>query len=77
MGEDPSIEAAKRILDYLIAHKPESFKGRDILQHKRPFKTMDEVKPGLKLLVERGYISEVEQDYAGVGRRESTTYEVN
>jgi len=58
MGENPEIESAKRILEYLILHKPDSFKGRDILRHKNALKTMAEVTPGLKLLIERSYIRE-------------------
>ena len=59
MRENPEIESAKRILEYLILHKPDSFTGRDILRHKNALKTMAEVTPGLKLLIERNYIREI------------------
>jgi hypothetical protein len=58
MKENPEIESAKRILEYLILHKPDRFTGRDILRHKNALKTMAEVTPGTKLLIERNYIRE-------------------
>ena len=60
MSENPEIESAKRILEYLKLHKPYRFTGRDILRHKNALKTMAEVTPGLKLLIERNYIRETE-----------------
>ncbi|GAX60551.1 hypothetical protein SCALIN_C13_0063 [Candidatus Scalindua japonica] len=70
MNESPEIESAKRILEYLIHHKPYTFTGRDVLRHKYALKTMGEVTPGLKLLIERSYIKEIE------GTR-TATFEVN
>ena len=58
MKENPEIESAKRILEYLIHHKPDMFTGRDVLRHKNALKTMAEVTPGTKLLIERNYIRE-------------------
>jgi hypothetical protein len=78
MKEDPQIESAKKILEYLIQHRPDKFKGRDILRHKSVFKSMDVVTPGLKLLVERNYIRGLEtKTTTGIGRPEATVYEVN
>ena len=77
MGEEPQVEAAKKILEYLRHHKPNSFKGRDILRNKNAFKKMEEIASGLKLLVERNYIREKERNTNGHGRPEATTYEVN
>jgi hypothetical protein len=78
MKEDPQIESAKKILQYLIQHRPDKFKGRDILRHKSVFKSMDVVTPGLKLLVERNYIRGLEtKTTTGIGRPEATVYEVN
>lgn len=56
MRENPDIESAKRILEYIMLHKPDSFTGRDVLRRKNALKTMAEVTPGLKLLIERNYI---------------------
>ena len=77
MKENPEIESAKKILDYLIVHKPESFKGRDVLRSKNAFKSMGEITPGLKLLVERNYIREKGKSTPVNGRPEATIYEVN
>ena len=60
MRENPEIESAKKILEYLIHHKPDSFTGRDVIRHKHALNTMAEVTPGLKLLIERNYIRETE-----------------
>jgi hypothetical protein len=77
MRENPEIESAKKILDYLIVHKPDSFKGRDVLRNKNAFKTMGEITPGLKLLVERNHIREKGKSTSVNGRPEATIYEVN
>ena len=67
MSENPEIESAKKILEYLILHKPDMFTGRDVLRHKNALKTMAEVIPGTKLLIERNYIRETN----------AATFEVN
>ena len=77
MGEDKSITAAKLILEYLLQHRPNDFKGRAILQNKSALKSMDEVNPGLKILEERGYIRRRFIESAGPGRPEAAAYEVN
>lgn len=76
MNSDPSIESAKKILNYLKTHSPETFKGRDVLRHTN-LRKMDEVIPGLKILLERGYIREVRLISSVMGRPEAMTYEVN
>jgi replicative DNA helicase len=78
MGEDPKIEAAKLICEYLRQHKPQAFQGRDILRNKNAFKSMDEILPGLTILIERGYIREMGEPLrGGIGRPKAPTYEVN
>jgi replicative DNA helicase len=77
MREEPQIESAKKILEYLKQHMPKSFKGRDILRNKNAFKKMEEITSGLKLLVERNYIREKERSTNGYGRPEATSYEIN
>jgi hypothetical protein len=58
MAENPEIESAKRILEYITLHNPDSFTGRDVLRHKNALKTMAEVTLGITLLIERNYIRE-------------------
>ncbi|MCP4254049.1 MAG: DUF3987 domain-containing protein [Candidatus Scalindua sp.] len=77
MRENPEIESAKKILDYLIAHQPTSFKGRDVLRNKNAFNSMGEIAPGLKLLAERNYIREKAKSTPVNGRPEASIYEVN
>lgn len=78
MQEDVRISTAKKILSYLERIKPQRFKGRDVLRHVS-FKnrTMDDVVPGLEMLIERGYIRETWREYSGQGRPEASTYDVN
>lgn len=76
MQEDPKFEAAKKIISYMNRHKPETFKGRDVLRHTN-LKGMDDVNKGLKVLLERSYIREAINEYVGMGRPEAVTYEVN
>lgn len=78
MGEDPRILVAKKILSYLSAHGPKRFKSRDVLRHKNfSNRTVEEVAPGIQVLIERLYIRQVEGEYSGMGRPEGPTYEVN
>ncbi|MGD0884915.1 MAG: YfjI family protein [Thermodesulfovibrionales bacterium] len=76
MEADPGIESAKKILNYLVRHGIDIFKGRDVLRHTN-LKTMDEVTPALKILIERGYIREADVTRSGIGRPEATAYDVN
>lgn len=76
MEAEPAIETSKKILAYLLRHSPETFKGRDVLRHTN-IRTMDEVTPGLRILIERGYIRETEIIRSGMGRPEASIYEVN
>ena len=80
MKEDSRIESAKKILEYLIEHQPDQFKGNEVLNMKNYFKqkTMDEVNSGLELLIERGYIRRKETSKTNsVGRPWVQIYEVN
>ncbi len=76
MDMDKRIESAKKILGYLENHQVKTFKGRDVLRHTN-LKTMNDVNPGLSVLIERGYIREARESYSGTGRPEAITYEVN
>lgn len=76
MEADPKLESAKKILEYLSMHAPQTFKGRDVLRHKN-IKNMDLVNPGLEILLQHGYIKKADIKREGVGRPEAMTYEVN
>lgn len=76
MQADPRIESAKGILDYIQRHKPQTFKGRDVLRHTN-FKTIEDVMPALKILTERDFIRELESEYSGMGRPQAKEYQVN
>jgi len=77
MNEDPRIKSAKIILKYITEHPDRTFKGRVMLEKKRIFKTLDDVTPGLKVLIDRGYIKEEVRNYTGTGRPEAVSYSVN
>ncbi len=77
MQEDQKLEFAKKILEYVQTHESATFKGRDVLRNKSALKSMDDVKQGLEVLTERGYIRETLSNYEGFGRPESATYEIN
>ena len=74
MGEAPEQEAAKLILEYLKLHRPRTFTGRDVMRNKNALKTMAVVEGGLKVLLERGYIKEVEAQDRGRGRPAAKSY---
>lgn len=77
MKEDVRLTAARKILDYIKRHKPEKFKGRDVIRS-TAFETMAEVNPGLMILMERGYISPSNRKQEKImGRPESDAYWVN
>lgn len=76
MKENPKIKTAKTILSYIQRHKPETFKGRDILRN-TSIEDMNIASEGLKILIERGYLRSVIHEYSGMGRPEAMTYEVN
>jgi hypothetical protein len=76
MEADTGIESAKIILGCLLRHSPKTFKGRDVIRSTN-IKTMDKVMPGLKVLIERGYIKEMEKASSGNGRPEAVSYAVN
>jgi len=78
MKEDTKITTAKKILDYIKRNKPTTFKGRELFNHTN-CQSMQDIQPGLNILVEWGYIREsVKQEIvARIGRPSSPVYEVN
>lgn len=81
IGEDPQVESASKILEYLKLHKPNTFKGRDVLRGKSGFRNMDTVNLGLNYLVCKNYIKESfvnsVDSFRVKGRPEGVTYCVN
>jgi hypothetical protein len=78
MKEDTRITTAKKILAYIKRHKPETFKGRELFNHTN-CQSMQDIQPGLNILVEWGYIRESVKQEIGSrpGRPPSSVYEVN
>ncbi|WP_421621330.1 DUF3987 domain-containing protein [Alkalilimnicola ehrlichii] len=77
MGADPDVEAARRLLRWIIRHGLERFTVRQAHQdHKSVFRRVDDVKPPLAVLVERGYLREVPPEKGKPGRP-SPAYDVN
>ena len=78
MGEDARIKAAKKILSYLKRIRPIQFKGRDVLHHTYfNNRSMEDVMPGINILMERNYIRKLVNEYSGKGRPAADNYEVN
>lgn len=77
MEEDPRIKAAKLIYDFIRKYHDTTFKVRHVLENKRALKTSEDVMPGIKVLLERGYIAITEKIYPGVGRPEAIEYLIN
>lgn len=78
MKEDAPLKVVRKILSYIKRCTPKRFKGRDLFSH-TSCASMDEIQPGLHILIERGHIREVDKvDYGKrTGRPESQVYEVN
>ena len=75
-GKDSAILSAKKLLEYIDTHKPDSFKSRDIMRSKNYFDSVDQIKPGIKLLIKKNIIKE--QEFIGsTVRNQATVYIVN
>lgn len=79
MGTDERLEAAKRILGWILRTRPQSFIERDCWRALRgTFKHMDAVRNGLAVLLERSYVFELASiPKVGVGRPLGQAYAVN
>lgn len=79
IGADPSVEAAKQVLRWIEKTSIRSFTRRDCYRSvKGPFKRADDCDPALTLLVDHGYLREVQSvERDGPGRKPSPIYEVN
>lgn len=80
MGSEPIHECAKAVLGWIRRKGAVSFTERDCFNDLRGrYQTMDELRPGLKVLVERLYIVEMatQRKPGKAGRKASQAYEVN
>jgi hypothetical protein len=79
MSVDPVIEDAKFVLRWIERQGFSSFTERDAFEGtKSRFKKMANLRPALGILVEHGFIRQVQQvPPSGPGRRPSPTFEVN
>ena len=70
MGEDASVTAAKRVLEWIVRNQADAFTGRECWQGVRGrFSKMEEVNAALNNLEERGYVARaVAQDSKKPGR---------
>jgi len=77
MKEDARLAVARKILAYIKRHRPQSFKGVHLFDY-TSLACMDEITPGLTILIERGYIREIGKvNLKKPGRPTSQAYEVN
>jgi replicative DNA helicase len=79
MGADPEVEQAKILLAWVTAKQRTRFKVRELYQGtKGRFKKVAELAPGLRILVEHGFIREAAPTFhPKPGRKPSPTYVVN
>jgi hypothetical protein len=78
MKEVPEINSAKLILKYLKANELTKFNKRDVLRNVHAFNKADEVKQGIPILIENGYIRKIKQlAEKKPGRPQADEYEVN
>lgn len=74
--EDAQLAGARRILEALKRHGMEAFKVREVV-HVTGLKKFSAVKPGLEILMERGWVREIPSQYSGKGRPAAQVYEVH
>lgn len=79
MGTDEKLEAAKKILGWILRTRMQNFRERECWQALRgSFKHMEQVRNGLTVLVERAFIFEMSSEsYTGRGRPCGQSYIVN
>jgi len=79
MGADGRLASAQSVWDTIVRHKLEDFTVRDLWQKvRRSFSKVTDLEEVLNLLVDLGYIRQVEVlKREGPGQRPSPRYEVN
>jgi hypothetical protein len=77
MGADPSLEAARKLWQWVEQNRRASFTGRDCFNAVRgTYPKMADLEPGFDVLVERGYMMPHAEQRTGPGRP-SRIYAVN
>ena len=79
MGSDGELENARHILQWIEKTTQDVFTKRDAHKAMQArFKKADDLEPALKILMEHGYIRQVDRDETkGPGRPPSPSFEVN
>lgn len=77
MGVDSRSSDAKLILRTIKEKKLSEFSKRDIMRYCRKFKSAEDVKEAVEILIDYGYIAKKEKEYVGVGRPPAESYVVN
>ena len=79
MGADPDIEVAKHILKWINQNGADRFSARDCHRDLRGrYPKMDQIQPGLTILIERGFLREDQPPKKnGPGRPPGTKFTVN
>ncbi len=78
MGADQQIQDAKYVLRQLEKQQPITIARRDLFRACRGrFKKSQDISPALELLLEFGYIKELEVEHKGVGRKPDMQYQIN
>ena len=78
MGADEQVQGAKYVLRQLEKQQYEKITRTELTRLCRSrFRKAEDINPALELLVEYGYIQEVETEYKGVGRRPEAQYKIN
>ncbi len=78
MGTDPSIDSARRILDWVSSEQITEFTKREAFNALRGgIQKVDELDKPLGILLDHDYIREIPQDRLGPGRKPSQKYKIN
>lgn len=79
IGTDPATEVAKSVLDWIHHKKREKFTLRDCFRDLAGrYRNTSEIKPGLSVLIERGYIKDIGMEQTGgKGRPKGPYFIVN
>jgi hypothetical protein len=78
MGADPAIDAARRVLSWVLGEQVSEFSKREAFNALRGgIQKVDELDKPLEILTNHGYIREISQERKGPGRKPSPKYRVN
>ncbi len=78
MGADPSIDIARRILDWVSSEQISEFTRREVFNSLRGgIQKVKELDEPLQMLINHGYIREIPQEHKGPGRKPSQKYKIN